>query len=218
MRIFRKKPTSPEGETAPKKKWSWLRVSVIANVVILLLVIGTATGGAVIHQSNVNPNLCASCHIMVPNVDSYLTSNHLDNVHNQAGVECKGCHDYPVMAEIEGGIKYLTGNYFVTADGTIPKQEFGEEMCLDCHISKEYLANQTDFLTHNPHLSHQGEMQCNDCHVSHGEQIDACSECHSNGGQRMVEGPVIPRAENPWAEPDGERATLLEAVDAELTN
>lgn len=218
MRLLRRKPTTPQREPEPKQASNWLRISVIANLVIFLLVVVTATSGAVIHQSNTNPNLCASCHIMAPNVDSYLTGNHLDNVHYQAGVKCKGCHDYPLDAEIEAGINYLTGNYYVTADGTIPKHEFGDEMCLDCHISREYLANQTDFLEHNPHLSHQGEMECKDCHVSHGAQIDACSECRSNGEQRMVEDPIVPRSENPWAGSEEERATLLERVDAELNN
>jgi hypothetical protein len=36
-------------------------------------------------------------------------------------------------------------------------------------------------------------MPCNTCHISHGQQIDFCSQCHDNGGQRMIGAPIKPR-------------------------
>ncbi len=52
-----------------------------------------------------------------------------------------------------------------------------DKMCLKYHISYEHIANQTDYLVRNPHLNHWPEPACRTCHVSHGEQIDYCSEC-----------------------------------------
>lgn len=194
---------SMQGESS---KSNWLRISIIANIVIVAFVAVGGASAAVIHQSDTNPNLCGSCHIMQENVQSYLTSNHLDNLHYQAGVECKGCHDYPVPAEIEAGINFVLGNYEITSAGNVPKREFDDAMCLQCHLGPEHLANQTDYLKYNPHLSHWDDLQCRNCHTSHGEQINLCAECHVIGtNQRMIEGPIVPRAENPWADPDRER-------------
>jgi nitrate/TMAO reductase-like tetraheme cytochrome c subunit len=187
------------------RQWNWLKVSMGANFVILGIVVIGLGGMEVIHQSDTNPQLCRMCHIMSDHVDSYLHGTNLDSVHAKANVECKDCHDYPIPAEIRSGINFITGNYYVEDDGSLVKMKFGDEMCLQCHISTEHVANQTDYLVRNPHLTHITDLQCGDCHISHGQQVDTCSECHENGGQRMVGGEIIPRADNPWANPDTER-------------
>lgn len=174
----------PEKKKVKKtKKQIW---TIIGIVVAVLVVAGGATGGYLIHLSNTSPQFCATCHVMDKNVNSYLTSNDLDNIHSQANVQCKDCHDYPVSAEISSGINYVFGNYTVGTDGELLPVSYGNEMCLDCHISYENIAMSTDFLYRNPHKSHNGDLECKTCHVSHGEQIDYCSTCHDNGGQRMV--------------------------------
>ena len=178
-----KTPKEAELPKKNKKKATW---TVIGIVVLALVVVGGATGGYLIHLSNTSPEFCATCHIMEPNVNSYLTSNNLDNIHNQANVECKECHDYPVSAEISSGIKFITGNYTVDTDGKLLPVEYTDEMCLDCHISYDYVAEQTDWLERNPHDSHNGQLACNTCHVSHGEQIDYCATCHDHGEQEMI--------------------------------
>lgn len=182
-----------ENKDKSLKNINWIKVLIISNISFVIL-IGVSLGSmAMIHQSDTNPNFCASCHIMQPNVSSYLTSNHLDQIHEQAGVECKDCHDYPVSAEINSGINFLIGNYEVNEAGILLKRTYSTEMCLDCHISEKHLATKTDFLFRNPHLSHWGYLPCSDCHVSHGEQIDFCSDCHDNGGQRMTGDPIEAR-------------------------
>lgn len=173
-----------------KKKGIW---TVIGIIVLVLAVAGGAGGGYLIHLSNTSPEFCATCHIMEPNVTSYLTSNDLDNVHSQAGVECKECHDYPLEAEITSGIKYLLGNYTVDNEGKLLPVTYDNDLCLQCHISYEHVATSTDFLAKNPHNSHNGQLACKTCHVSHGDQIDFCSSCHDNGGQRMVGEEIEPR-------------------------
>lgn len=187
------------------RQWNWFKVSIGANIVIALAVVGLLAGQEVIRQSDTNPRLCNTCHIMRDHVASYLTGTNLDAAHAKAGVQCKECHDYPVPAEIRSGINYLTGNYTVTKEGSLVKKTFGQEMCTQCHIGMEHVANKTDHLARNPHLNHWPDLVCSDCHVSHGEQIDRCSECHDNGGQRMVGDPIVPRRENRWANPDAER-------------
>ncbi len=171
-------------------KINWIKVLTMSNIVIIALVgIGLASV-AVIHQSDTNPNLCSICHIMQPNVISYQTGNTMDHVHQKAGIECKDCHDYPVTAEISSGVNFLIGNYEVNSQGVLNKRVYSDEMCLDCHISQQHLADTTDYLFRNPHNSHWGFMPCSNCHISHGEQIDYCSSCHDNGNQRLT-GEVI---------------------------
>lgn len=192
--MFKRKPSTDKvKEIKPRKKINLLKVLTISNIVIIALVVVGLGSMAVIHQSDTNPNFCAVCHIMQPNVSSYLTGNSMDSVHQQAGVECKDCHDYPVPAEIASGVNYLIGNYEVNSQGALNKRKYSDEMCLDCHISQEHVAETTDFLFRNPHNSHWGFMECSACHISHGEQIDYCSSCHENGGQRMTGEPVEDR-------------------------
>lgn len=173
-----------------KKMGVW---AIIGIVVLALVVVGGAAGGYMIHLSNTSPQFCATCHIMEPNVTSYLTSSDLDNVHYQANVACKECHDYPVSAEISSGVKFLLGNYTVDEEGKLLPVTYGDDLCFKCHINYDHVAAKTDFLAKNPHMSHNGQLPCKTCHVSHGEQIDYCSTCHDNGKQRMVGEEIEPR-------------------------
>lgn len=193
---FKRKPKEGTSEIdSPKTGPKWFKVSLILNISLVIVAVIAGSGMAIIHESDTNPNFCGVCHIMQPRVESYMTGNTLDSVHAKANVQCKDCHDYPVPAEIESGIKYITGNY----DSELRKRQYDDDMCTDCHISMDYMAQQTDYLTRNPHLSHWPGMNCTLCHVSHGEQVDYCGQCHDNGNQRLTGGPIIPRAENPWA-------------------
>ena len=114
--MFKKKTKNVEIEQKNQpeeaKKFTWFKFSVIANI-ILVAGVGIALASmAIIHQSDTNPEFCSTCHIMEPYVESYLPSHPMDNVHAQAGVQCKECHsDYDIPAEIESGIKFITGNY-----------------------------------------------------------------------------------------------------------
>lgn len=185
--MVEKTKTETEEKVTQKVKKSKKQVWTIVGIVAIVLVVaGAGTGGYLIHLSNTSPEFCATCHVMDKNVTSYLTSNDMDNIHSQAGVQCKECHDYPVSAEIASGIRYVTGNYTVGTDGELLPVEYDDDMCLQCHISYEHLAASTDFLHRNPHDSHNGQLECKTCHVSHGDQIDYCGTCHDNGGQRMT--------------------------------
>lgn len=169
---------------------------VIGIILVFLVIAAGTSGGYLLHLSNTSPEFCGTCHIMEENVNSYLTSNHLDNVHLQAGVQCKDCHDYPVSAEISSGVNFLMGNYNVGPDGKLLKVQYDDQMCLDCHISYAFMGRATDYLFRNPHNNHNGELECRACHKSHEAQIDFCSSCHSNGGQRMIEDKTTARGVN----------------------
>ncbi len=173
-----------------KKKGVWTVIGIIAAV---LLVVGVAGGSYLVHLSNTSPEFCATCHIMDRNVTSYLTSTDLDNLHQQANVGCKDCHDYPIPAEIRSGFNFIFGNYTVDENGDLLQVTYDDDMCLHCHISPEFVSTATDFLSKNPHNSHNGMMSCKTCHVSHGAQIDYCAQCHDNGNQRMVGDDRVPR-------------------------
>jgi hypothetical protein len=189
----------------PKKKVNWLKVSVIVNGLIILGV-GIALGAmAILHQSDTNPQFCGTCHNMDSYVESYTSSKNMDNVHARAGVQCKQCHSaYGIPEEIESGIKFITGNY----DKDMPQRKFDDDMCNQCHISMDYMADQTDYLRRNPHRNHWTDLKCRHCHISHGEQIDYCSQCHENGGQRLTGAEIFPRVDNPYDNyPDSEPAS-----------
>jgi nitrate/TMAO reductase-like tetraheme cytochrome c subunit len=179
--------TKKETEKGIKRQPNWFKISLIANIVVVVVAVLGAGGAAVIHQSDTNPNFCGLCHIMQPKVTSYLSSNHMDNIHKKAGVQCKTCHDYPVSAEMVSGVKFLLGSYEVTSKGELVQRKFADSMCLKCHVSYDHLAVKTASLARNPHDSHNGQLPCSDCHISHGAQFDYCSQCHENGGQKMIE-------------------------------
>jgi len=171
---------------APRSRRRW---KIAIGILVGVLALFGGVGGAALYQSNTNPEFCATCHVMKPNVESYLTSNHLDNVHYRAGVQCKDCHDVTLGEEIQFGIDAVTGNYQILEDGTLPKREFDDEFCTKCHISKEWVALGTDWLgSWNPHTDSMGTFSCQTCHISHGEQINLCATCHANrSAQRMIE-------------------------------
>jgi hypothetical protein len=177
-----------------------LKLSIAANIVIIVVAILIGGSAYVINQSNTNPNFCAICHLMQSHVTSYETGPNLDHVHELAGVQCKDCHDYPLSAEISSAIDYVTGNYKTDSSGNLLKRKFSDDMCLKCHISTQHVADLTDFLARNPHASHFGALPCNTCHISHGQQIDYCATCHDDGGQRMVGAPIVPRPTNVYAD------------------
>lgn len=188
--MFKRKPRQPDETNAlpePKpNKRLWFKLSIAANIAIMVGIVIVATGAFVIHESNTNPDFCASCHLMQSHVTSYDTSGNLDYVHQQAGVQCKDCHDYSLSDEIKAGIKFVTHDYDVDENGELLQRDFGDAICTQCHISREHVALATDFLYRNPHDSPMGVFTCNTCHLSHTGQIDYCGTCHKNNGQRML--------------------------------
>jgi nitrate/TMAO reductase-like tetraheme cytochrome c subunit len=149
-----------------------LKISVIVNIVLVVIIAIAGVSGVLLHQSDTNPNFCATCHIMQPNVTSYLTSNNLDHIHMEAGVQCKECHsDYDVVAEITSGFKFITGNYEVDATGNLTQRKFSDTVCTQCHISLDHVAEKTADLTRNPHDRHLGDLPCNTCHVATANRL-----------------------------------------------
>jgi len=59
-----------------------------------------------------------------------------------------------------------------------------------------------------------GTPPCGNCHISHGQQVNMCINCHDNGNQRITGQPIVPRAENPWADPDATKPDVEEYSDS----
>ena len=75
-------------------KINWAKVSFIANIVLIAGILIALGAAEVIHQSNTEPEpvwAVPSC----GRIESYLTSNYLDNIHQQAGVECRTATTIP---------------------------------------------------------------------------------------------------------------------------
>lgn len=71
--------------------------------------------------------------------------------------------------------------------GDEPKEFFapGDEACLSCHKSKEFMAKRLKFMDKlhvNPHNSiHDGPILfCDECHLEHQPSTNMCIECHEN--------------------------------------
>lgn len=168
----------------------------IAFITILFINVVVIGGFGVDRYSRQNPEFCSICHNMQSHVETYTSSNMLDNIHFQAGVGCKDCHsNYTLLDEMTSMWRYVTGDY----ENVMAKRKFDDAMCTACHISMDYLAANTDYLVRNPHQSHWPDVRCGACHLSHDRQVDYCSRCHDNGGQRLTGDPIVPRVENPWA-------------------
>lgn len=61
----------------------------------------------------------------------------------------------------------------------------GDEGCLSCHKTKQYLAERLKFMDTlhvNPHNSiHDGpKLYCDECHFEHQKSDNMCLSCHSN--------------------------------------
>jgi Zn finger protein HypA/HybF involved in hydrogenase expression len=90
----------------------------------------------------------------------------LKNHHAKLSLKCADCHE---------------------GQGDEPEnfQMIGDEGCLSCHKSKQYLADRLKFmdvLHVNPHNSiHDGQrLYCDECHFEHQKSENMCLSCHSN--------------------------------------
>jgi cytochrome c nitrite reductase small subunit len=185
---MKKKTDNVHEETTPKPKRDWRKACPIIFIVLGVVVVLGTTTGIILHISDTSPQFCATCHIMQSHVDSYLNGTTLDAVHAAAGVKCKECHsEYKLPQEVVSLVNFVTGNY----DPNLPRRKYSDDMCLQCHVSMEFQAEKTSWLPRNPHASHYENIPCRACHISHGEQIDYCSQCHDNGGQRMIGTDII---------------------------
>ncbi len=187
MKIFKKKTEAASTEETDRSKNHKFRLRITTTTIFIalgiILVIGIS-GFSFHSYIKTAPSFCATCHNMESHVTSYLSSSHLDNVHYQANVMCKDCHsNYTVIDEATSLVQYVTGDY----DDIFTKRKYDNQMCLQCHISQEFQAQQTDYLTRNPHDSHWPDLPCGTCHVSHANQVNYCAQCHENGGQQMIE-------------------------------
>lgn len=86
----------------------------------------------------------------------------LKRIHAKLSLECIFCHE---------------------GQGNNPEafKAVREKTCLECHSSKEKIAQRLDFIGKpNPHNSiHDGtRLSCDECHNEHKESTNMCAECH----------------------------------------
>jgi fumarate reductase flavoprotein subunit len=83
----------------------------------------------------------------------------LIEAHKAAGLNCDACHTE-----------------------SPPKAAATTAACIKCHGNYEAIAKRTEEVTpHNPHESHQGELECGECHHVHKPSEDFCTQCHQFG-------------------------------------
>ena len=167
--------------TEPTKKRK--KAPIVIGVIVAVIVVA----GIGFWHWHEQPSFCGTvCHTMSDHVTNYEEGPGVAHLHQAANVSCLDCHQATLdvqLAEVRSQLAGDTDNL-----GLADRYYVDNSVCLDCHGgSYEELAKSTEDLgAYNPHANPHGEMNCNECHKGHAEQQDTCSQCHENGGQRML--------------------------------
>jgi fumarate reductase flavoprotein subunit len=78
--------------------------------------------------------------------------------HADAGLTCADCHETDT-----------------------PSKGTEEPKCLECHESRDAVAERTKEQDPNPHFGHEDGLSCNRCHKEHETSILFCDDCHQWG-------------------------------------
>ncbi|MGQ9665821.1 MAG: cytochrome c3 family protein [Anaerolineae bacterium] len=146
----------------------------ITIIVALFVLLIAANGVYALWKASYNPSFCGICHIIRPYVESYRSSQHTDNIHYQANVGCKECHETSPIGALQEVVAYVTRNY----DNPLRERKVESDMCLKCHRSYQSLAARTAHLSRNPHDSHWPNLRCTLCHKVHRPSQNYCAQCH----------------------------------------
>ena len=184
------------GQTeAPKQKPRRRLITILAVVGVALVAL--AVGGWQWHKQ---PTFCSTaCHsVMAEHVESWQTSDLMDNAHQQEGVTCLQCHEQSVGQEFSELTAFVTGDYETplasTGIGTA-------EACFSCHGNDDpddgedwaAIVAATDGYygaARNPHNNHLRVIACDVCHNSHDDTVVSCNEtCHRFEAQKDAASP-----------------------------
>ncbi len=181
-------------EAAPKKRMRRPKKPAIIVSILFVVIAAGAVGFGIWHEQ---PSFCnAICHSpMDTYYESYDEGTGMARIHKEAHVTCLDCHETSFGQQLSEAWTWVIGDFSEPLD----MMNYDDSTCLTCHISEEFQAAKTDLIEFNPHADAHQALACTDCHKSHNEQVNYCSNCHDNGGQRMItwplEGHQIPEAE-----------------------
>jgi len=151
---------------------------VIIGVLLGAVVIG-GVGAVAAWRYHERPEFCATCHIMDPYLESWVSSDYGAYAHAVQEVTCLECHVPTVQQQVDELVVYVKGDF------TVPLEELevADEFCYDCHLEDEHTSLEeviqlTADLALNPHDSHLGRLECDLCHKMHGFSEDYCADCH----------------------------------------
>lgn len=152
---------------------------IVIGVLLGVVVIG-GVGAIGLWTYHERPEFCATCHIMEPYLESWVSSDYGAYEHALEGVSCLECHVPTVEEQVHELVVYMQGDYEVPLE----EMEVSEEFCYDCHLDDEHASleqvmQRTADREVDPHDSHLiGEMECDTCHSMHKASADYCAECH----------------------------------------
>jgi cytochrome c nitrite reductase small subunit len=153
------------------------------RAVVLAVLLGVVVLGGVsalgFWQYHERPQFCATCHIMVPYLESWQASDYGAHAHAAENVTCLECHVPTTQQQVDELVAYVKGDFTVPLE----EREYGNDFCFDCHEPNEHTSYEeviqlTADLELNPHESHLGELECELCHKMHRASQDYCGECH----------------------------------------
>jgi cytochrome c nitrite reductase small subunit len=151
---------------------------VVIGVLLGVVVIG-GVGAVAAWKYHELPQFCATCHIMDPYLESWVSSDYGAYAHAVQDVTCLECHVPTTQQQVDELVVYVQGDFEVPLE----ERQFGNEFCFDCHLPNEHTSYEeviqlTAGLELNPHDSHLGELECEVCHKMHGASEDYCANCH----------------------------------------
>jgi cytochrome c nitrite reductase small subunit len=152
------------------------RIVVIAVAGVVVIGGVGAVGLWTYHEQ---PQFCATCHIMQPYLESWVSSDYGAYAHALEGVTCLDCHEPTTQQQVDELVVYMQGDFMVPLE----ERQFGTQFCFDCHEANEHtryeeVVQLTADMELNPHESHLGELECEVCHKMHGASEDYCANCH----------------------------------------
>lgn len=180
-------------------------ISIVLIGILVLLI--SIILGIIINKQLEGPQLCASCHEMLPYYDSYISPPN-GSIISSHKLSCIQCHNNKTTV---GAGKYLAIEmivYKLNFTGISISPEDIRPDCIKCHLPKSPIhsnQNQTNCIECHwahipsgdqkasnlsqkntiPYGPHQNKT-CQDCHGINFE-IPRCTKCHSGHGGQKIE-------------------------------
>lgn len=159
-----------------------------------LFLVAFLGGNVAVVEYTTQPQFCASCHNMVPFVESWKRSSHKN-------VGCIECHYEPgILETVEVKYKALSqlAKYATRTAGTKPWAEVTDASCMrsGCHETRLLTGRipfGDTFFDHRPHLTENRpgkRLHCTTCHSQVDQEThisvskSTCFTCHFTEGER----------------------------------
>jgi len=179
------------------------KTALIAGIAIVVIVIAAVA----LWNYHEQPQFCATCHLMEPYLESWLSPPLLAHAHAEESVACLDCHEPTIKQQVQELIVTVRQDY----ENPLKERDFPKAECFKCHehgsyaqiaeLTADYTVNGEQVNPHaheidaqapepeaytggpedpDPHNTEKGELECDECHKVHRESpgLSVCYDCH----------------------------------------